>query len=161
PLIFMDGVAGRLLREFSLTLIFAIVVSTFVSLSITPMICAHYIKPEVQGRRTRLDRIVDGALDRLRDSYGRTLRVVLRFSILTLLVFVSTLALTGYLYVKVPKSYFPADDSGLIIGGTRASPDISFQAMLGLQQRVADIVLKDPAVAALGSSMGSISSRGQ
>lgn len=161
PLIFMDGVAGRLLREFSLVLIFAIIVSTFVSLSITPMICAHYITPEAAGSRTWLDRVTGDWLDGVRDSYGRSLEVVLRFPILTLLVFVSTVALTGCLYVKTPKSYFPPDDSGLIIGGTRASSDISFQAMFGLQQQVADIVLKDPAVAALGSSMGGVSSRGR
>lgn len=153
PLIFMEGVAGRLLREFSLTLIFAIAVSTFVSLSVTPMICAHYIKASSLARRTWLDRVVDGTLQSAVDAYGRSLRVVLRFPVLVLLVFVSTVALTGYLYVKINKSYFPGDDSGLIIGGTRASADISFQAMMALQQEAADIVMGDSAVEAVGSSM--------
>lgn len=154
PLIFMEGAAGRVLREFSLTLVFAIGVSTFVALSVTPMICGHYMRASLSERRTRFDRVVETALDGLTDFYGRTLRTVLRFPILTLLVFLSTVALTVTLYVKTPKSYFPNDDSGLIIGGTRASADVSFQAMLKLQQDVADIVLADPAVASIGSSMG-------
>lgn len=154
PLIFMEGAAGRVLREFSLTLVFAIGISTFVALSITPMICGHYMRSSLSERRTRFDRVVETALDAMTGFYGRTLRAVLRFPILTLLVFLSTVALTVTLYVKTPKSYFPGDDSGLIIGGTRASADVSFQAMLKLQQEVADIVLADPAVASIGSSMG-------
>ena len=79
--------------------------------------------------------------------YARTLRVVLGFPLLTLIVFFATIALTVTLYIKTPKGYFPVDDSGFVIGATRASADISFQSMLGLQQRLADIVMADPAVA--------------
>src|SRR5437667_5879542 len=155
PLIFMDGVVGRLLREFSLTLTFAIVVSTVVSLTITPMICAHYIKEATSDHATWFDRVVEGTLSAIVRFYERTLRVVLRYPFLTLIVFFATIALTVTLYIKTPKGYFPVDDSGFVIGATRASPDISFQAMLKLQQQLADIVMADPAVAGIGSSLGS------
>ncbi len=154
PLIFMDGIVGRLLREFSLTLTFAIVVSTVVSLTLTPMICAHYIKEATSDRATWFDRLVEGTLSRIVSFYTRTLRVVLGFPFLTLIVFFATIALTVVLYIKTPKGYFPTDDSGFVIGATRAAPDISFQAMLGLQQQLADIVMADPAVASIGSSLG-------
>ncbi len=154
PLIFMDGIVGRLLREFSLTLTFAIVVSTVVSLTITPMICAHYIKEATSDHATWFDRVVEGALSRIVAFYTWTLRAALNHSFLTLIVFFATIALTVVLYVKTPKGYFPTDDSGFVIGATRASPDISFQSMLGLQQQLADIVMADPAVAGIGSSLG-------
>jgi multidrug efflux pump len=154
PLIFMDGIVGRLLREFSLTLTFAIVVSTLVSLTITPMICAHYIKAATSNNATWFDRLIEGTLSRIVSFYARTLRVVLGFPILTLIVFFATIALTVTLYIKTPKGYFPVDDSGFVIGSSRASADTSFQTMLGLQQRLADIVMADPAVAGVGSSLG-------
>ncbi|MBX9709633.1 MAG: efflux RND transporter permease subunit [Xanthobacteraceae bacterium] len=154
PLIFMDGIVGRLLREFSMTLVFAIAVSTVVSLTITPMICAHYIKGTISADETWFDRTVEGFLSRVLKFYERTLRVVLRFPYATLLVFFATIALTIVLYAKMPKGYFPTDDSGFIFGSTRASADISFQSMLVLQQRVADTVMSDPAVAAIGSTLG-------
>jgi multidrug efflux pump len=161
PLIFMEGVVGRLLREFSLTLTFAIVVSTLVALTVTPMICAHYIKSGIPARETWFDRLVEGALARALRFYERSLRVVLGFPWLTLMVFVLTVALTAVMYVKVPKGYFPPDDSGLIIGSTRASADVSFQAMVPLQEQVADIVMADPAVSGIGSSLGGSSRGGQ
>jgi multidrug efflux pump len=154
PLIFMDGIVGRLLREFSLTLIFAIVVSTVVSLTTTPMICAHYIKAATSDNATWFDRVIEGSLSRMVAFYASTLRVVLDFPFMTLLVFFATIALTVTLYIKTPKGYFPVDDSGFVIGSTRASPDISFQSMLGLQQQLADIVMADPAVAGIGSVLG-------
>jgi multidrug efflux pump len=154
PLIFMDGIVGRLLREFSLTLTFAIVVSTVVSLTITPMICAHYIKSATSDNATWLDRLVEGTLSRIVAFYAWTLRGVLGFPFLTLVVFFATIAVTVTLYIKIPKGYFPVDDSGFVIGGTRASADISFQSMLGLQQQLADIVMADPAVAGVGSVLG-------
>src|ERR1700688_1038229 len=163
PLIFMDGVVGRLLREFSLTLTFAIVVSTVVSLTITPMICAHYIKEATSGSASWFDRVVEGTLSRMVAFYARTLHIVLGFPLMTLMVFFATIALTVTLYIKTPKGYFPVDDSGFVIGVTRASADISFQSMLGLQQRLADIVMADPAVAGIGSGLagaGGASNRG-
>src|SRR5215510_9913405 len=154
PLLFMDGIVGRLLREFSLTLTFAILVSTVVSLTITPMICAHYIKESGSDRTNWFDRLIEGSLSRVVAFYTRTLRGVLAFPFLTLIVFFATIALTVTLYIKTPKAYFPTDDSGFVIGATRASPDISFQSMLGLQQQLADIVMADPAVAGIGSVLG-------
>jgi len=151
PLIFMDGIVGRLLREFSLTLVFAIAVSTLVSLTVTPMICAQYIKAASIERVTWFDRAVEGVLSRVLVIYERTLRVVLRFPIITVAVFLGTIVLTCVLFVKLPKGYFPTDDSGFIFGSTRASADVSFQTMEQLQQRVAEIVLKDPTVASIGS----------
>ena len=107
PLVFMDGIVGRLLREFSLTLTFAIVVSTVVSLTVTPMICAHYIKQATSHNATWFDRAVEGTLSRIVAFYTRTLRVVLGFPILTLIVFFATIALTVVLYIKTPEGLFP------------------------------------------------------
>ncbi len=160
PLIFMDGIVGRLLREFSLTLTFAIVASTLVSLTVTPMICAHYIKAAASDNETWFDSIVERSLARIVRFYERTLRVVLGFPILAMLVFLATIALTVTLYIKTPKGYFPSDDSGLIIGSTRASADVSFQSMRDLQQSVADIVMADDAVEGIGSIVGGTNGTG-
>src|ERR1043166_4646672 len=128
PLIFMDGIVGRLLREFSLTLTFSIIVSTLVSLTTTPMICAHYIREATSADATWFDRVIEGSLSRIVRFYEWTLHAVLDFPLLTMLVFCATIALTVTLYIKTPKGYFPVDDSGFVIGATRAAPDISFQA---------------------------------
>jgi multidrug efflux pump len=131
-----------------------------VSLTITPMICAHYIKTTPHDNASWFDRVVERSLSRMVSFYERTLRAVLGFPLLTLLVFFATIALTVTLYIKTPKGYFPSDDSGFVIGATRASADISFQSMLTLQQQLADIVLADPAVASVGSILGGSSNRG-
>lgn len=154
PLLFMGGIVGRLFREFSVTLAFAIVVSTVVSLSVTPMICAYFVRSGPSPDATWLDRRVEGVLSRLIRFYDRTLSFTLDHRALTLFVFVATIALTAGLYIKVPKGYFPQDDTGLIFGGTQASTDISYEAMEQLQLKAMDIVLADPAVAGLGSSVG-------
>jgi multidrug efflux pump len=154
PLLFMGGIVGRLFREFSVTLAFAIVVSTAVSLTLTPMICAHFVRAPPSPSATRLDRMVTAVLDWMIRNYAVTLRKVLRRRALTMLVMLLTLALTVVLYIKVPKGYFPQDDTGLVFGGTEASADISFRAMSELQQRAAAIVEADPAVAAVASSVG-------
>jgi len=154
PLLFMGGVVGRLFSEFSLTLTFAIAISTVVSLSLTPMICAHFVKAAPSPSATWLDRVVEKILSRAVAAYASSLDVVLRHRFLTLLVFLATIALTAGLYVKTPKGFFPQDDTGLIFGGARAAPDISFEAMKDLQQRATRVVLSDPAVAFVGSSVG-------
>jgi multidrug efflux pump len=154
PLLFMGGIVGRLFREFSVTLTFAIVISTLVALSVTPMICAHFVRDVPQPKATWLDRAMEGILSRMVAFYGRTLSVALRHRFLAGLVFLATIGVTVYLYVIVPKGYFPQDDTGLVFGGTRASTDISFPAMVALQQRAAEIIISDPAVAAIGSSVG-------
>ena len=154
PLLFMGGIVGRLFREFSVTLAFAIAVSTVVSLSVTPMICAYFVRAAPSHDATWLDRLVEGMLSRTIRFYDRTLSFLLEHNALALIVFIATIALTVGLYIKTPKGYFPQDDTGLIFGGTQASTDISFGAMEQLQQKAMDVVLQDPAVAGLGSSVG-------
>jgi hydrophobe/amphiphile efflux-1 (HAE1) family protein len=155
PLLFMSGVVGRVFREFSVTLVFAIITSTLVSLSVTPMICAHFVRAPPSPDATLFDRVIERVLSGMVRLYGRTLAHVLEKRVLMFFVMAGTLGLTAYLYDIAPKGYFPRDDTGLIFGGTQASPDISFQAMYALQQKAADIVLADPAVSGVGSSIGS------
>jgi multidrug efflux pump len=154
PLFFMGGVIGRLFIEFSLTLTFAIAVSTMVSLSVTPMICAYFVREGPSKDRTLLDRAVERTLAAMIGFYDRSLGRVLANPGLTIFVFLATIALTVGLYIKVPKGYFPRGDTGLIYGGTRASTDISFEAMRELQLKAMDIILADPAVAGVGGSVG-------
>jgi multidrug efflux pump len=171
PLLFMGGLAGRMFREFSVTLVFAITISTFVSLSVTPMICARFIRetpsaPSLpspacggglgRGRFGRgwFDRLVEGALAALIRRYGTSLQFVLRHQFLTLALLVGTMALTAYMYIHTPKGFFPPDDSGFVGAYAAASQDISFQQMIVLQQRAAEIVQADPAVDNVGSSVG-------
>jgi multidrug efflux pump len=154
PLLFMGGIVGRAFREFSVTLAFAILISTIVSLTVTPMICAHYIRSVPSATATRFDRIVEWVLSRMIRAYGASLQVLLEHRVLTLVVMAATIALTADLYIKTPKGFFPQDDTGLLFTSTRASPDISYQAMVDLQKRALGIVLADPAVAGVGSSVG-------
>ena len=154
PLLFMPGIVGRFLREFSVTMAFAILVSTIVSLSITPMICAHFLKATPLGHTTRFDRIVEGVLQPLIRGYASTLKTALDHSWLTGLVMLATVAATVNLYQKIPKDMFPADDTGLITASMEASPDISFEQMNELQRRAVQVVLADPAVANVSSSVG-------
>jgi len=154
PVLFMGGVMGRMLREFSVTLVVAIAVSVVISLSVTPMICAHFIKDSGSGVRNRFDRIVEATLGWMVDAYARTLRVALRHQVVTLFSLLCVVVLTMHLYVQIPKGMFPEDDTGLVIGMTEASADISYEAMLKLQMQALDIVLADPAVEHVGSSLG-------
>ena len=154
PMLFMGGVIGRFFREFSVTLTFAIIISTAVSLSVTPMICAYFVGSAPSKSATWLDRTVEGVLSRMIRAYASSLQFVLQYRALVLLVFLATIAVTVQLYISTPKGYFPEDDTGLMWGGTRASTDISFSAMAELQQRAMAIVSADPAVAHVGSSIG-------
>ena len=154
PLLFMGGIVGRLFREFSVTLAFAIGISTVVSLSVTPMVCAYFVRSPPSPDATRFDRLVEGMLSRMIAFYARTLDLVIAHRGLTLLVFLTTVVLTVGLYIKAPKGYFPQDDTGLVFGGTQASTDISYEAMEEIQKKAMDIVLADPAVAGLGSNVG-------
>jgi multidrug efflux pump len=154
PLLFMGGVVGRLLREFSVTLAFAIVVSTIVSLTVTPMICAHFVRSVPSDDATRLDRLMNKVMGGVVRGYIASLRGVLGHWVIMTIVMLATVALTAVLYVRTPKGYFPQDDTGLIFGSTRASADISFEAMAKLQRDALEIVLADPAVDGVGSSVG-------
>src|SRR5262249_23601859 len=127
PLLFMTGLVGRVFREFSVTLAFAIAVSTAVSLTLTPMICAHFVRKPPSADATWLDRGVGRILGgRVRFS-APTLAVVLAHRALMLLVMAATMAITAILYVRTPKGFFPLDDTGLVYGGTQASTEVSFQ----------------------------------
>src|SRR4029077_8776878 len=154
PLLFMQGILGRLFREFSLTLVFAIVVSTLVSRTVTPMICGRFMRRNDETKPRWYDRAIEGMLSRLTGAYTRTLRIGLRHPWLMLLVTLATVALTVELFRTTPKGYFPQDDTGLLFGFTEASPDISFPAMAELQQKAGDIVVSDPAVAGVSSFVG-------
>ena len=153
PLFFMPGIIGRFFREFSLTLTFAIVVSTFVSLTVAPTIVARL--PQRPDRLTRFDRIVEGVLGAVTRGYAASLGAALRHRWLMLLLTLATVALTVQMFRTIPKGYFPQDDTGLVVGFTEASADISFPAMAELQERVAAIVRADPAVVGTSSSAGS------
>jgi multidrug efflux pump len=153
PLLFMTDAIGLMLREFALTLSFAIIASTLVSLTVTPMICAHLhsARPE---RRTVMDRIVGGAHGAILRLYVRTLRPVVDHPRATLLVILTTMGATAQLYLTIPQGVMPQDDIGLINGTTEASPEISFTRMVELQRKAADVVSADPDVAAVGSILG-------
>jgi multidrug efflux pump len=157
PLLFMTGIVGRVFREFSVTLAFAIAVSTAVSLTLTPMICAHFVRKPPSPDATRLDRTVERIMGLMVRAYARSLSVVLEHRALTLFVLAAVMAVTVMLYVRTPKGFFPLDDTGLVFGGTQASAEVSFQAMYDLQQKAEAIVRADPAVANIGSSIGASS----
>ncbi len=155
PLFFMGGIVGRFFQTFSLTLGFTIVVSTLVSLTLTPMICGHRLRQhDIDARPGLFGRIVEGTLGAVTSFYGRTLRAVLHHRLLSVAVIIACVVMSGYLYVKVPKGFIPQDDTGFIQGGTQAATDISYPAMVKLQQQAADIASKDPAVSGIGSSVG-------
>ncbi len=154
PMLFLDGAVGRMFREFALTLAFAIAVSTFVSLTVAPMICSRLMKRDSDTTRSRLDQIFEQGLEWLSQSYQASLIPVLRHPWLTILTFVLVIGASVALFRALPKGGFPQDDTGLIFGFTEASADVSFGAMIGLQQRVADIVLADQAVASASSFIG-------
>ena len=154
PMLFLDGAIGHMFREFALTLAFAIAVSTFVSLTIAPMICSRLMKRDSDYTPSRLDQTFEQGLEWLSQSYQVSLKPVLRHPWITLLTFVLVIGASVALFRALPKGGFPQDDTGLIFGFTEASADVSFGAMIGLQQRVADIVLADPAVASASSFIG-------
>jgi multidrug efflux pump len=154
PLLFMGGVVGRLFREFAVTLAVTIIISAVVSLTLTPMMAArilHYTPPEKQGRFYRSSERV---FERMIAFYGRTLKVVLRYRTITLLVALGTLALTVFLYIIIPKGFFPVQDTGVIQGISQAPQSISFPAMARAQRALDDVILQDPAVESLSSFIG-------
>ena len=153
PLLFMGGVMGKLLREFSFTLTYTIIISTIVSLTVTPMICARMPQPKERAP-TRLDRIVEQTIDRVIDFYARSLRPVVDHPWLTLIVILATIVGTVHLYRTIPKGNLPQDDIGLINGVTEGSPDISFTEMSRLQRLASETLLADPDVADVGSFIG-------
>ena len=155
PLLFMADVVGRLFREFAITLAVAILISLVVSLTLTPMMCARLLKPEPkEAEQGRFYRASGACIDWMIAEYGRMLRWVLKHQPLTLLVAIATLALTVFLYLVVPKGFFPVQDTGVIQGISEAPQSISFSAMSQRQQELGKIILQDPDVESLSSYIG-------
>ena len=154
PLLFMEDVVGRLFREFAITLAVAILISLVVSLTLTPMMCARFLRQERPEDQSRFYRTSGAWIDNMIASYDKGLHWVLRHQPLTLLVAIATLALTVVLYLLVPKGFFPVQDTGLIQGISEAPQSISFRAMSERQQRLTEVILQDPAVDSLSSYIG-------
>jgi multidrug efflux pump len=146
PILLMSGIVGRLFREFAVTLSVAIAVSMVISLTTTPMMCATLLKPASEEHHGWLFRSSERVFDGILWVYEKTLGLVLRFQAVTMLVTLSTLALTIYLYVIVPKGFFPQQDTGRLVGSIQADQKTSFQAMEHLLQRFAETVSADPAI---------------
>ncbi|MEO6910430.1 MAG: efflux RND transporter permease subunit, partial [Edaphobacter sp.] len=154
PLLFMGDVVGRLFREFAVTLAVTITISAVVSLTLTPMMASRILKhtpPEQQGRFFKASERVFVSMIAF---YGRTLKVVLRYRTITLLVALATLVLTVFLYIIIPKGFFPVQDTGVIQAISQASPTIGSKAMALKQQELAKVILEDPAVKNLSSFIG-------
>ncbi|MHB1858253.1 MAG: efflux RND transporter permease subunit, partial [Acidobacteriaceae bacterium] len=154
PLLFMGGIVGRLFREFAVTLAVTIIISAAVSLTLTPMMCSRILRHHAPSEDGRFYLASERVFERMIAFYGRTLKVVLRFQTITLLVALATLVLTVFLYIMIPKGFFPVQDTGVIQGISQASQTVSFSAMAEKQQELARIVLQDPAVESLSSFIG-------
>ncbi|MDA0990486.1 MAG: efflux RND transporter permease subunit [Verrucomicrobia bacterium] len=154
PVLFMGGIVGRLLNQFAITVCAAIFVSGFVSLTLTPMLCSRFIKADHERKHGAVYMIVEHAFDTLRDLYGRSLAWTMVHQRMVLASFFLSIAATGWLYVAVPKDFIPSADVGSIIAFTEGAQDTSFQSMVRHQQQVAAIVMRDPNVDVLMSSVG-------
>jgi multidrug efflux pump len=154
PLLFMGNVAGRLFREFAVTLAVTIVLSAVVSLTLTPMMSARLLRYTPPERQSRFHRLSDRGFERVIAFYGRTLRFVLDYQAVTLLVAVAVMVLTVLLYIMVPKGFFPTQDTGIIQGISQAAASTSFAAMSERQQALVKVLLADPAVARVSSFIG-------
>ena len=156
PLLFMGGLIGRLFREFAVTLAVAISVSALLSLTLTPMMCAHLLQPEPPPeKRSAIYKASERGFDALLAFYDRGLKWVLDNQLLTLIATIATLLMTVHLAIIVPKGFFPQEDTGLINGVTEASPDVSFPQMMHLQETAAAVALQDPDVESIASFIGS------
>ena len=152
PLLFMGGLIGRLFHEFAVTLSLAVLASGVLSLTLTPMMCSRFLRPESSyGEPGRFYRACERAFEWMLGGYDWILRWVLRHQAFMLLVFCATLAGTGVLYLYVPKGFFPQQDTGVLMGTTEAAQDISFPAMVRLQNQVLSMVMTNPAVESVAS----------
>src|SRR5256885_1752913 len=154
PLLFMGDIVGRLFREFAVTLAVTILVSAVVSLTLTPMMSAKLLKRHDLEKQSRIYKFSEDLYNRVIEFYGRTLKFVLRHQTTTLLVTAGTLVLTLFLYVVVPKGFFPVQDTGVILGISEAPQNVSFTAMSQRQRALAEIILQEPGVARLSSFIG-------
>jgi multidrug efflux pump len=154
PLFLMSGFVGKLFQEFAVTVTVALILSLVISLTLTPMLCSRLLKAETKEQHGRLYRLSERGFDGLLGWYERGLKVALRHRFVTLMVMLGTIAVTGYLYYVIPKGFFPQQDTGMIVGLAEAAQDISFPAMVQRMEAAVNIVLKDPAVASVGSNTG-------
>ncbi|MCU1254951.1 MAG: acriflavin resistance protein, partial [Candidatus Angelobacter sp.] len=154
PLLFMGDIVGRLFREFAVTLAVTIVISAIVSLTLTPMMAARLLKNPKTVKHGRVYQATERAYERVIEWYGTTLRWVLKHQTTTLLATAAALALTVYLYVIVPKGFFPVQDTGVILGISEGPENVSFTSMAERQQKLAKVILQDPDVASLSSFIG-------
>ena len=155
PVFFMGGILGRLLHEFAVVIIVAVLISGFVSLSLTPMMCSRILKPHDPNRRHGpVFMAFERGFDAFRDLYGATLRWVLAHQRFTMLVFLAVVIATGVLFSRAPKGFLPSEDSGQLFVFTEGPQDASFESMVELQRQVADIVSNDPNVEAIMSFVG-------
>lgn len=158
PVFLMGGVVGRIFSQFAGTIGAAILVSGFVSLTLTPMMCARMLKSDHDRKPNRFERGVDRVFDTVLAGYRWSLDIVLRARLLVLIVTIATIVITVKLYMDIPKGFFPNEDTGLIRAATEGPPDTSFEAMAARHQRVAEIVKADPDVDYLNSNVGGFSS---
>jgi multidrug efflux pump len=154
PLLFMGDIVGRLFREFAVTLSVTILISAAVSLTLTPMMASRLLRYTPESEQNRFYRWTGNLFKRIIDSYGRSLRWVLRHETTVLIVAASLLVLTVLQYIEIPKGFFPTQDTGILQGITQAPESISFAAMSQRQQQLCAEILKDPAVASLSSFIG-------
>jgi HAE1 family hydrophobic/amphiphilic exporter-1 len=157
PVLLMGGMVGRVFREFAVTIAVAIITSGFVSLTLTPMLCARVLKGHRPGEEEKQNFVLrwfEALFERMASAYQWSLDWVLRYKSIMLVVTLSTIAGTIWLYIVVPKGFFPTEDTGYVIGITEANTDIAFPAMVKLQRQIADLVRKDPAVAYVNSTVG-------
>jgi len=161
PILLMGGIVGRLFREFAVTLSVAIAVSLAVSLTVTPMMCAKFLRSADKEKHGRIYRFSERIFDTMLRLYSQTLKVVLRHQPLTLLITIATAALSIYLYIIVPKGFFPQQDTGRLMGSVQAAQDISFAAMKHKMTQFVNIVMKDPAVETIVGFAGGNTSANQ
>ena len=154
PLLLMSGIIGRLFREFAVTLAMTIVVSAVVSLTLTPMMASRFLRDHAHDRHGRLYLLSERGFAALANGYARGLDVVLRHRFITLMVFLATVAATGYLFVVIPKGFFPQQDTGVLFGTSDAPEDISFAEMMKRQQELGAVVQSDPDVATVAMALG-------
>jgi multidrug efflux pump len=154
PLLFMGDITGRLFREFAVTLAVTIIISAVVSLTLTPMLCAKLLRHKADAQQGRFYKASEVAFEKTIAFYGHTLKWVLGRQTATLLVAAATLVLTIYLYIAIPKGFFPVQDTGEIQGVSEADQSVSFAEMTKQQQRLASVILQDPAVESLSSFIG-------
>jgi len=154
PVVFMGGIIGRLLKEFAITIVAAVLVSGFVSLSLTPMLCSRMLKPLHGGTHGRLYQACERAFDATQSLYGRTLRAIVRHRFIVLLTFFALVVATGVLAARVPKGFLPNDDTGQLFVFTQAAQDIGFDAMMDKQRQAAEILRRNPNVESVMAFVG-------